>query len=321
MPSLIRTDQHQWQVVSGCCTKVNVQMTEQTPWLMQDSWYSSGNQHWQLPEIVSINGTDYYHMIMGSEADGFIQETYIPLGFKKDFTGSAGRPAASPVTWQWAVNQYQSPCGSDCWHSASGGDQVAVAGGSNGVVKESGNARYPLNAPPGKDSGNGSGNPTRVLIRQKLVSGDITQEFLKDEWTNKPVITQDVRSETQGDVMLSSFRIDMSNSGYNTNSESGLVTNELRFVTSDLVFREAAYYHSSDSPTPSFADLPTARKNVKQEVTGGRYTYTPGSGPGGANGTYLYADGGDFYIEDVDWNSYFDVTEANPWSFTENRPR
>jgi hypothetical protein len=311
MPSTIRTDMYQWQIVSGCCKPGNKQFTNQTPFLTQDSWYSNGQDHWQLPQVVSWKGVDYYHIIVGSEADGFIQETWIPLGYSMDFSGTAGRPANSPVTWGFAVNQYKSGgCGTVCdtWHSASAGDSRIVAGGGNGPIKVAGNAEYPLTAPTGKNSGNGSGNPSRVLIRQKLITPELTVEFLKDKFDKKPVITQDLKTAD----IRSYVKIDMSNSDYNTASTAGAMTNTLT---------------SPSGNVPVSFDVHVNSQAGHSHVNAGQYTYTPGTpGPlsegfdwGGANGTYTYAEGG-FDVNAVDWSRYFDSSWSNPWAFTKYRP-
>lgn len=311
IPSTIRTDMYQWQIVSGCCKPGNKQITNQTPFLTQDSWYSNGNQHWQLPQIVSVGNTDYYHIIVGSEEEGFIQETWIPLGYNMDFSGAAGRPANSPVTYSYAVNQYTS-CGTtvcSAWHSPSGGDSRIVAGGVNGPIKVAGNAEYPLTAPTGKNSGNGSGNPNRVLIRQKLVTPELTIEFLKDKFDKKPIITQDMKTAD----IRSFVKIDMSNSDYDTASTAGVMTNTLT---------------SPSGKVPVSFDVHGNSQAGNSHINAGKYTYTPGTpGPlsegfdwGGANGSYVYAEGG-FDVNAVDWSRYFDPSWPNPWAFTKNRPK
>ncbi len=300
-PSLIRTDQHQWQISSGCCTKSNVQMTGQTPWLMQDAWIL-GDQGWQLPEVVSIAGKDYYHMIIGSEADGFIQESYIEIGYTMDFSQAAGQPVNSPITWKWAENNYIL-CGNrtSCskWLSASGGDSTVV---NNGVASDVGNGMYPLQAPAGKDDGNGSGNPNKVLIRQKLVTNEMTQEYLKDFFSKKPIITQDIIAPD----LISKLTIDMSNSDYSS-STAGSFSNTLELVGVSQFVKDAADFDHLADKQNSF-------------VNAGRYIYTLGPAAiGGANGSYTYADGG-FDIEAVDWSDYFDPSESNPWSYDIYKP-
>jgi hypothetical protein len=257
--------------------------------------------------VVSIKGTDYYHMVMGAEADGFIQEVYIPLGYKLEDEGNHPFPQNSPVTNSYAVNQYYL-CGNQTsctlWGTPSAGDSRVEAGGTIGVIREAGNARYPLTAPDGKDSGNGTGNPNKVLIRQKMTSGDFTSEFLKDSFTQKPKITQTILDpEIHMQVIL-----DMTNSNYST-SLRGNMTNKVTFLAGSQDFRESANFDYTADAQPG-----------KTNLTAGQYIYTAGGGPGGSRGAYTYAEGG-FDGKSLDWSSFFDHSQANPWSFSENRPK
>ena len=71
---------------------------------------------------------------------------------------------------------------------------------------------------------------------------------------------------------------------------------------------------------PEMATFDMATDAQNSYVNGGRYTYTDGSGPGGANGAYSYV-GGDFDHKGQNWEAYFDETANNPWSYDTYKPQ
>lgn len=155
-------------------------VTNQTPYLMIGS---VGSQ--QLPEIVTDpeTGLDYYHIIIGNVADGFIQETYIERGFTSWPSGNVG--------------------------SAVGGD-----GGTNG-----GSGLDPLDTTTSVNTPNGEANPRKVLVRQIINDGEIMMEFLKDKFEYKPLIVQQLNAPD----VLSLFQIDMRNSRYDDINTPALI--------------------------------------------------------------------------------------------------
>ena len=348
--SQVTTGMYHWETTPS---SVNKLIGGQTPFLTQDSWYTNGQQHWQLPQIVSVstgvgsNSIDYYHMIVGDSSTGFVQETWIPLGWNMDFSHVMGSPANSPMTYKWAVSQYNNAgnyttgtCGTGCdsMHSASGGDSTVINSGSGsplvtysaGTGKETikagysvGNAEYPLDAPAGKDSGNGSGNPTKVVIRQEITDGQGTfsNVFLKSAFSQKPVITLDVSDAD----MQSHVKIDMSNSDYNTSTTAGTMTNTFVSPTGAIPLLT-----SSVGGTPHSWDMAVDSEAGKTNITAGQYTYTPGAiGTGytqwgGANGAYSYASGNGFETTNVTWSDFMNPqvggVSPNPWSFDVNKP-
>ncbi|HHM04389.1 MAG TPA: hypothetical protein ENJ19_01425 [Gammaproteobacteria bacterium] len=213
------------------------------------------------PEVVTDpdTGLNYYHLIVGDPAEGFIQEVYIQNGFGS-FQGGSG--------------------------SAVGGD-----GGGSG-----GNGTDPLDISTGVNTANAEGNPQRVLIRQILNDGEVAMEFYKGKFDAKPRISQMLNAPD----VTALFEIDMSNSSYSDMSTAGTVTNTMSLPDGSASFDMASDVQNST-------------------VTGGRYTYTAGSGPGGSDGTYTYFDGG-FDAKAVRWEDYFDATQGNPWTYNTNRP-
>lgn len=241
------------------------QITDQTPFLIEAIGF--------YPELVRDPETDiqYYHMIIGDEASGFIQESFIQT--RGPVNGQAGPGSA--------------------------------VGGDNGVVIDpydtnGGNGRDPLNGDPGIDSAVGEANPRRVLIRQLVSDGEITMEYLKDQYDKKALITQ--RLDT--DTISAEFSLDMRAIGYDDDTVAGTMVNTMAFI-------------GPDSALGSF-DMATDVQH--SNVTGGRYTYTDGNGVAGSAGSYNYVDGG-FDPMNRNWEAYFDTGADNPWSYPENRPQ
>ena len=170
-------------------------ITGQTPFLKDGGF--------ELPEIVTdpTNGRSYYHLTVGSMADGFIQEVYIERGFTGFPNGNLG--------------------------SASAG-----AGDASG-----GNGRDPLDVTHTIVTGNGSGNPNRVIIRQLHSDGESMMEFVKDKYDYKPHITHVVNAP---DITLQ-VDIDMRNSTYNNATTPGIMTNTMSLWGPDIPFDSAQF--------------------------------------------------------------------------------
>lgn len=66
--------------------------TIQTPFLLQDVAVSTGfgTQFIQLPEVVTIDGISYYHLVVGDPNSDFVQETFIHRGFGGFPNGQVG---------------------------------------------------------------------------------------------------------------------------------------------------------------------------------------------------------------------------------------
>ncbi|MDZ4263371.1 MAG: hypothetical protein U1B30_13710 [Pseudomonadota bacterium] len=221
-----------------------------------------------LQQVVSdTTGAQFYHVIIGTPADGFALEYYMRTG----------------------------GC---CWFGDGGGGGGMMGGG--GGMMGAGNAPFSssygdtanrgFNAftPLSNNSaaGNGSGNPSRVYMRQINNDANITQEFVKATETNKPRISQNVNG---GTAMSSTFNLDMSNGNYTAFSNPVSYTNTTN-VTGVGSFNAAT--------------APTATINA------GRFRYTPGASFSGSFGTYNYA-GGNFNVYGVNWLSYC-ASSQNP---------
>jgi len=163
-----------------------------------------------LQEQVVINGIKYYHLVVGKKEEGFVQEIYMQMG---------------GVSWRQLPGVARDT-------SFSGG-RVCLAGPRTGfeervACNRDNNGGDPLRA-DSVFTGNGTGDPEKMVMRQFISDepSGFTQEFLKDQLTQKPIITQDL---SMGEVNLR-FVMDMSNSDYNTDDVAGIMINE--FVIND----------------------------------------------------------------------------------------
>lgn len=151
-----------------------------------------------------------------------------------------------------------------------------------------------------QDSGNGTGNPRRVLIRQIVNDGEIMMEFLKDKYLYKPRISQILI----GPDLTAMFDLDMRNSTYDDDTTAGVMTNIMQLW--------------GEGTPPDSAMFDPVSQGQEVIINAGQYTYTDGAGFGGAEGTYDYADGGFDHLG-IDWASYLDPTVDNPWSFEDSK--
>jgi len=219
-----------------------------------------------LQEVISDNGTEYYHVILIDNTQDFAQEYYMRTG----------------------------GC---CWYSGGGmmGGMGGMGGGGDAPYSSSygnindrlANAWEPLSETT--NSGNGSGNPGRIYMRQINNDGEMNQEYVKRFETRKPRIIQDIDS---GSEQLA-FDLDMSNGNYNSFSSPSSFINT---------------FSSNQPEVPAF-DMSTDAP--QGDITAGRFRYSTGPNDGGSSGSFTYesADGFDPYT--VDWLSYC-VSSQNP---------
>ena len=253
---------------------------------------------WQRPEIVTDpdNGNTYYHMIIGDIADGFIQETFIQMGY--------GGSAPYDVV-------------------ADGGpfeiaDSASASGGLSpyNSIDTFGNGYDPMDmnkdaAAQAVTSGNGSANPTRVIMRQVQSDGEVMMEFLKDKYDYKARISMTLIAPD----ITAFFDFDMRNSTFDDALTPGVMVNTYNLWGEGVPNESASFDHATQSQNPY--------------VTGGMYTYTEGTDItnldadgkdyGGSNGSYSYTDGADYDQEAIPWADYMDPMEANPWSFESSK--
>lgn len=273
------------QFGSPCATAVsfsNVSDPDKTPFLQE--------------LVTGADGKTYFHIIIGS-------------------VDSSGNPivpsAANQATIPFAQEVYiQQQSGSNC---------VAIncsfSGGSiNGFSSGGGNGYDPLkNDMSSGSTGNRSGFPTRVIMKDILNDGQISQVFLKDKLAQKPIITQTITSKDTGGTvnMTAEFAVDMSNSAYNDNTKAGLITNKVTFAGPN-----AKILGNFDTNGPDNSFVTANAQAGKTNVTGGRYTFVDGSaGPSDTfgQGTYTYITGDDAVIT-LDWNAFRNRAE-NPLTY------
>ena len=193
-----------------------------------------------LQEQLSLGGQTYYHIIVGDYTkDAMAQEMFI---------------------------------------KASGSSYNGLTMSTSLVdTSSNSNAEFDMTAPYSTNSsknGNGSGNPNNVMLRQVINETGTTQEFLKDSFTNKPLM-----SETISDAeMTAVFSVDMRAHTYSDNTPIG-VSDMVNTVT---LTGSAAFNDQGDAGTSSQLD--------QYHITAGAFTYTTGSGNGGSGGTYTYVE-------------------------------
>lgn len=245
-------------------------------------------------ERVLDGTTPYYHLVVGDPATGFAQEVYIQAGFP----GLTGGSCRGPVSCGGTA----AAIGAD--HSASGGDTATSFGFE-------GNGFDPLGSDAAA-SGNSGGNPTRVQMRQLVTDGDLTVDFVKDKYAEKPSITNTIDATD----LTATVVINSSGNPLNSAATASAVTNTVELIGPDLPPDVSA-----PGGGPSAVRFDMATDAQESSVTAGQYSYTAGGGTGGSNGTYSYTDPTKNSANiNPDWTSYFDHTEANPWAYPDNRP-
>lgn len=254
-----------------------------------DTGVAVQNQSPFLYERVTQDGTVFYHMILGNPDSGFAQEVFIQVGGNNNiYTGAALGPATTEGAAGPLANASSSSRGFADGVSSDGGSQINPLSQDNVFT------------------GNSSGNPARVQMRQLLVDGDLTADFVKNTFLDKPNITNSIDT---GEIRALFF-MDSTGNRYDTMATPSVVTNTVEHLDPNIPQASAVFDMAEDAQNST--------------VTAGRYTYAPVTGPGagtnfgGAGGSYQYFDGG--ANTNPDWSSFFDHREANPWAFPGNRP-
>lgn len=276
------------QQINGCtqppCIVHN--LDDGTPFTVQ-------NQSPFLYERVTLDGNTYYHMVLGDPDTGFGQEVFIQVGGNNNLYPGAGLdPNVDPT-----IEGSEGPLA---------GASSSSRGTANGTTFDGGAQSNPLS----QDrvfTGTATGNPMRVQMRQLMTDGELTVDFVKNVFLDKPSI----RNELETAEIRSLFQMDSTGNRYNTMATPSVVTNVLELRSPEV---------------PEGSALFDAAQAEGAAITAGRYTYTPTTGAvgtnyGGAGGTYEYFGGaGNGVNLDRDWTIYFDHREANPWALPANRP-
>lgn len=237
-------------------------------------------------QVVNVGGQQYYHVVVGTAASEFALEYYM---------------------------RTSGNCWFGCATARVGGGMGGGMGGTAPFSSSSGSAVN--DGAPLAPQNAGTGNPTRVALRQINNTPELTQEFLKATEARKPRITQQLNA----DGVQMNFSIDMSNSTYADMNTDPIIS---LTQTVDLPgVPDPGINPVTGQPLPRSDQFDINDPNLpnsKREITGGRFTYSSGSGDGGSLGAYNYfADSIDVY--NVDWQSYC-VPSQNPASRCTNYP-
>lgn len=234
------------------------------------------------------NGIRYWHYILGDPASGFAQDVYI-----------------------------QSTGGTGCTQNTI----CTASGGSTAQAPD-----FNLLSNNVNQTGNGSGNPNRVIVRQ-VIGGSwnaatstwscdtaFCSEFIKSSYANKPKITQGINAAD----FTSTFILDMSAIALSNNSTDLTVTSKDSPTTgASLTIAQQVIDTGTGNAISSFDIAKDAQTTF---VTGGKYTYTTGGGVLGARGSYVYVDGG-YNLSAVDYTPFINnVDDANPWAYPTGKP-
>ncbi len=200
-------------------------------------------------DLVMVDGVQYWHQIIGDPAAGFAYEIYVESA-GGSYSNSGGKPSA------YRLSSYEQ-------QSGNGFDPLGLKS-NNGV----------------EFTGNGTGDPTKVVMRQVMGgqwdeksrtwscgNAGFCYEFLKDDLNLKPKITQIINDSAR--FIQTFFELDMSNSTYEDDTLAGEIINIMKITDPGLPL---------DLPSAGNFNMATDSQEGRSNVTGGRYTYTPGAG-------------------------------------------
>lgn len=276
---------------------------------------ANGEQMSTDPSLFFYERVDgYWHIIIGDPDQGFAQEMYTPVAGL--FVSNSGGHEA--ILFRFSGNLEQ-------W-SGNGWDPLEFNQKTYGPEEVS-------------FSGNGTGNPTKVVIRQVLGegtlettgvadieqwncdSGGFCQEFLKAKEGFKPLISQ---TYSDADI-TTNFQLDMSDISYTDILTPTPMINTLVITAPGI----PAHPSFVNAPNPNSFDMNTDSQD--SVVSAGRYIYTVGSGwhnDGDGDmfyafgeGTYEYVDGVSDFHMDTDWSAFYDATQNPAGSYHSNEAR
>lgn len=302
-------------------------------------------------ESVYISGEGFWlHVMVGDPSNSWEQDVYIRM---------SGRHYHNKGTLYWNSHPSSWADGGHVFGSLS--DSGGIPGGFydsgnqawstmdanelDGCAIYAGNACDPLglanadnnggtvgktNHRDPRWTGNGSGNPTRVLIRQVDRSDpEMTQEFLKDRVDRKPLIYQEIDTTQNGDRLHSIFQADMRGKTYGdvsalTIGENAVTPNShLAPINKTNGARINGYQYDPSSEfvltqtlegVGGAADYNAAEDGQRQFVSAGRFTFTPGGGWVASDGTWNNTYYKEFYDRDITGsNIWVTFTDAH-WS-------
>lgn len=258
-------------VVCNMPGQTNVQCDPRGQWFWAGNFAEDFTTSF-LQEVVTINGIRYFHVIVDQRDQGFGQEFYMRAGGVGGAFGTAN---------------YTDSGGAICFPSRTQTPEQAGACLSNN------NAADPLRR-DAAFTGNGTGNPRHVMMRQTLEEAEkgFTQEFIKPFFETKPIIRQDIND---GNIN-SEFVADMSAIDYSTTDAQANFTNRMTVTSPGFPGGSSASFDVNDNPNPG------------TNVTAGRYQFDQQRG-GFLGGTYTYFDGAIDPVHSIDWSSFRDPAQ------------
>jgi len=223
--------------------------------------------------VFTAGGKTYYHVIIGDyqAGDTFLLEYYIEATTDGTYRGS-GPTNASAYTNTADMNC--SNANTDCL--------------------------YNMSNPYGADSGlggTGTGNPTRVIMRQVLDDGITYSEFLKGAgdaggdglyddssayFDKKPLIRQKIN---EPGVISAEYSLDMRSKTYSDTTP----VSEAEKVNQTFILDGLNAANQGDYDSTGATQTPTNMADSSGVVVdGGAYKYTDGTSFGGSYGNYTY---------------------------------
>lgn len=246
----------------------------------------------------ATNGKYYWHVIIGDyqnqannplNTTGFYQEYIIEANSGRRMDDSISTSLSASATWT-SSNTAEN----------IGGITVYDTGTNGGTTTS------------------GQGNPTRVIMRQIVEDGETRSTFLKDEFDKKPLIVQTVVDYkiTDPDTNVDNkFTIDMRALTYDSADNTGIYVENITNLSGGAEAANQGDYDTTDATyTPHFFN------QEETTVSGGKFTWTAGSGQLGADGTYTYysADGSlnpsGFQPTDRNYSGFCDPSQNVNWS-------
>lgn len=281
----------------------------------------AGNPDCSNGELASTDPTEFYyervdgywHIIIGNPDEGFAQEMYTPV--TSLFSSSSGGHEAILFRYNGNLEQW----------SGNGWDPLEFNQKTYGPEEVS-------------FSGNGTGDPRKVMIRQVLgfgtlattgaaveewscYSGTFCQEFLKAKEGFKPIISQTYSNAE----IISNFQLDMSSVSYSDKDTPASMINTLTVLDPDFP-QNASFVNA---PNSNHFDMSTDSQD--SVVTAGQYTYAPGTGWHNDNdgdmfyaygeGTYTYGDEANDFHMGILWSNFYDIGQNPEGSYHSNEAR
>ncbi len=183
-----------------------------------DTKFNIPNQQaFRMEHVVGDDGNYYWHLLLGNDDDDWKQDVWIRQTSVYNYMQHDG---GSGDKYQWNVGGRRSALSDSGGFASAYNDNKNQVGDSFGQMNKNDQLESEIYAGNGVDTlradsqwtGNGSANPTRVIMRQIDNSNGAYQEFLKDSFDKKPLIYQEVNT---ADINLV-FQVDMRGMDYNT---------------------------------------------------------------------------------------------------------